>query len=322
MLVSVIIPFFNCGSSLTRTIKSVMAQSYSPIEVIMIDDGSTDDSYSIAKNFECTNIKVFRQINLGASVARNLGIANASGTYFQFLDAGDVLSDNKIEIQVNALSRYKRKLAVCDYAQFTNDAELKMDVILDQSDFIYSTENPIDFLISLWGGYGNLNFIPTNCWLVPRELIEMVGGWRNYRCPDDDGEFFARIILASNGIIHTENARNYYHIAFRGENQLSQNKNVKLLKNLILTIDLKHKYLEQKGGHKFLPIAIGSQYLRFAVFNYPQQIVLSKIAFRRYKKLNVKLKSPVLGGIFLECTKYLFGWRVARWLRFIIKEQK
>lgn len=319
--VSVIIPVYNAGTSLHRTMRSVLAQTYAHLEVILVDDGSKDDSYSIAKQYENSNVIVLQQQNAGAAVARNTGLKHATGTLIQFLDAGDMLSVSKIEEQVKALNSSTSTLAVCNYVQFTNEAEINDPIFTDQSSFIYSTDDTQEFLIKLWGGKGSLNFIQTNSWLVPRALIEKAGMWRNYRCPDDDGEFFARVILASNGIVHTPGVYNYYHIAPGGVNQLSKSKNRKYLQNSLLTIDLKHQYLLKNGNHPLSNKAIAAQYLRFAVDMFPAQKILSAIAYKRYKNLQEQASLPVLGGSFIEIVKKVFGWRTARYVRYYLRER-
>jgi glycosyltransferase involved in cell wall biosynthesis len=319
LLVSVIIPVYNCGESLHRTIQSVLAQTYQPLEVILVDDGSTDNSYMLAKQYESIDVLVLQQKNAGAAVARNTGLAVAKGAYIQFLDAGDVLSEAKIAAQVTALKNDAGKVAVCNYKQFTTEEELKNGLYPDQSAFIYSSDDPQGFLISLWGGKGNMNFIQTNCWLVPKAVIDKAGGWRAYRCPDDDGEFFARVLLASEGIVYVPGIYNYYHIEPGGRNQLSRSKNKKYLQNSLLTIDLKHQYLLQKGFHPLMKKAIASQYLRFAVDMFPTQRLLSAIAYKRYKALNEKVEVPVLGGNVIEFIKQLFGWRMARLVRSYVR---
>jgi glycosyltransferase involved in cell wall biosynthesis len=312
-LVSVILPVYNSAAYLERTINSVLSQTYFQIELIIIDDGSTDQSVEVANKYvHLPNVRFIKQLNAGAAIARNIGLDQASGDYIQFIDAGDIISKDKIEKQVASLHGTFDKLAVCNYKIFNKESELQTTSFPDQSSFIFSSENPQEFLINLWGGNGERNFIQTNCWLVPKNLIDKAGVWRAYRCPDDDGEFFARVVLASNGIVYTPGVYNFYHSASGRFDQLSKSKNYKYLMNTLLTIDLKHKYLLKKGFHPKIKKAISYQYLMFAVDVYPAQLVLSKIAFRRYKRLNEKAKIPVLGGFIVELCKYILGWRITK----------
>lgn len=299
--------------------KSIFSQTYNIIEIILVDDGSTDDSYEIAKTYHAENIFLYRQENAGAAVARNRGIENAKGQFIQFLDAGDCISKDKIRMQIGVLAKHPNKVAVCGYKQFSRVEELIDGNYTDQSHFIFSSNNPQEFLINLWGGYGQMNFIQTNCWLIPKHLLDNSGKWREYRCPDDDGEFFTRVLLASSGIIFTPNVFNFYHISQGGLNQLSKSKNYNYLKNSLLTIDLKYKYLSEIGYHPKLKKAIASQYYRYAVDVYPSQILLSAIAFKRYRALDESPPSIILGGKMIEIIKYLFGWKIARIVRFSIR---
>jgi glycosyltransferase involved in cell wall biosynthesis len=139
-MVSVIIPIYNCGEVLHRTMQSVISQTYRHLEVLLVDDGSADNSYSIAKAYENEWIKVLRQPNAGAAIARNTGLAASRGEYIQFLDAGDAISPEKIRAQVMILQANPGKLAVCNYRQFTRDGKMRIIVSLsNQHSFIHQT---------------------------------------------------------------------------------------------------------------------------------------------------------------------------------------
>lgn len=315
-LVSIIIPVYNNSIFIKDCIEDLCRQTFKNIEIIIVDDGSTDNSFEIAKQFEKDNIKVYRQQNAGAAVARNTGLAHAKGSFIQFMDIDDFLSHSKIEKQVNALIDAPDKVAVCNYVTFANSNEI--DTIKsypDQTKFIYSTEDTAEFLLNLWGANGGSYFIQTNCWLVPRSIIEKAGRWRQYKCPDDDGEFFTRVLLASIGIIHTPGQINYYR-HFAKQKTLSANKNFHFLKNSLLSIDLKEQYLIRYKNRPGFARAFARQYLNYAVYNYPEQKLLSEIALKRFRRFGVKMNPPLLGNKFVEILKYTFGWRLVRLLKY------
>jgi len=315
-LVSIIIPVYNSSAFIKKSVENLLQQTYQAIEIIVIDDGSTDDSFQIAKSFESGKIKVITQANSGAAVARNTGLAAATGDYIQFMDVDDFLSPYKIEKQIEALQQNPGCVAVCNYISFVNDDELKEKISSeDQSHFIYSSGQPAEFLIDLLGAKGESNFIQTNCWLVPGDIIGRSGGWRNYRCPDDDGEFFSRVLLASKGIVYVPEIMNYYRRDKR-VGKLSANSNKKYIQNTLLTIDLKYQYLSQKAGQEKLRKAFAKQYLDFAVYNYPQHTKLSLIAIKRFKEMNKKAELPLLGGRVIETIKSILGWKVVRLIKF------
>ena len=308
-------PVYNAAVFLEGSVKSLLQQTYAYKEIIIIDDSSTDDSYTIAKSFEGNGIKVLHQKNAGAAVARNTGLSVATGDYIQFMDADDYLSPDKIEKQVTALNGQQNKVAVCNYISFVSDDELDKEINQeDQSLFIYSSDHPAEFLINLLGGKGESNFIQTNCWLIPRAIIDKSGGWRNYRCPDDDGEFFARVLLASEGIVYVPGILNFYRRA-DAEHKLSSNAQKKYVQNTLLTIDLKYRYLKGRTNDKEIRKTFAKQYLDFAVYNFYNHRLLSKIALKHYRQMNQMATPPLLGGNLIEILKKIFGWKTALFIK-------
>jgi glycosyltransferase involved in cell wall biosynthesis len=101
--VSVVIPVFNCARYVGSAIESVLRQSFKPAEIIVVDDGSTDQSPEIIKSYPVSYV---RKANGGPSSARNVGIRSCQGDYVAFLDADDVWLDGKLKTQVKALQRF------------------------------------------------------------------------------------------------------------------------------------------------------------------------------------------------------------------------
>lgn len=100
-LVSVIVPAYNAEASLERTLSSLLAQDYEPLEVIVVDDGSTDGTAEVAARFP--DVVVVRQENAGPSAARNRGVEAANGEFVAFVDADDEVPANKVSVQVSYL---------------------------------------------------------------------------------------------------------------------------------------------------------------------------------------------------------------------------
>ena len=101
-LVSVIIPVYNYDRYLAEAIESVLGQTYQQLEVIVVDDGSTDQSAEVAKNFASRGVQYCRQVNAGIGPARNTGVELAQGDYVAFLDADDRWPVEKLERQLRA----------------------------------------------------------------------------------------------------------------------------------------------------------------------------------------------------------------------------
>jgi len=120
-LVSVIVPCFNQGRYLEETVQSVLASTYRPLEIIVINDGSTDDSLSVAKVLEerTPEVRVIDQANAGVTKARNTGLKAAQGTYILPLDADDLISPNYIQGGLTLLSQHPEvKVVYCQAEKF------------------------------------------------------------------------------------------------------------------------------------------------------------------------------------------------------------
>ena len=105
MKVSVIIPTFNRFNLISRAIDSVLNQTIKPFEIIVVDDGSSDNTSTFIKN-NYKSVKLIKQNNLGVSKARNVGIKNSSGDWIALLDSDDEWKNNKLEVQIKSLSEY------------------------------------------------------------------------------------------------------------------------------------------------------------------------------------------------------------------------
>ena len=105
MNVSVIIPTFNRFSLISRAIDSVLNQTIKPFEIIVVDDGSSDNTSTFIKN-NYKSVKLIKQNNLGVSKARNVGIKNSSGNWIALLDSDDEWKNNKLEVQIKSLLEY------------------------------------------------------------------------------------------------------------------------------------------------------------------------------------------------------------------------
>src|SRR5437879_3225742 len=103
-LVSILIPAFNAQEWIAATIKSAMEQTWPRKEIIVVDDGSRDQTLSIARQFASTEIFVVTQANMGPSAARNRALAICQGDYIQWLDADDLMAPDKITKQMEAIN--------------------------------------------------------------------------------------------------------------------------------------------------------------------------------------------------------------------------
>lgn len=119
-LISIIIPIYNSGRHLTKTLDSILAQSYADWETILIDDGSLDDSPAICDEYarKDTRFKVFHQNNAGVGAARNFGLSMAQGEYITFCDSDDIMTENHLSVAIQKIG--DADLCIFGFQRFGN----------------------------------------------------------------------------------------------------------------------------------------------------------------------------------------------------------
>ena len=316
-LVSIIIPVYNAEKYIEETINSAINQTWPNKEIIIVDDGSKDASLLTAQKFSSNNIKIISQKNQGASVARNTGLNQAKGEYIQFLDADDILTPDKIEGQMLALNGSKTHLALCKTIHFF-DGNHHMEGLVANEWYKQDYDDPVDFLLKLYSGneilpgYGGM--IQPNSWLTPMNLIKKAGMWNEFRCPDDDGEFFCRVLLASDGIKYSDQGINCYR-KFKTANSLSGQKSLAAYRNLILSLDLKYKYLRERTSDNLLNRIFARLYSEIGIATYPKYKAVSDEVLKKAKALANDPPVYKAGKMSMFLSK-LFGWRIVRILTY------
>jgi glycosyltransferase involved in cell wall biosynthesis len=151
-LVSVIVPVYNAAMYIDQTIQSVINQSYSNWELILVDDGSVDNSVDIINKYRDDKKIIFHQhiggVNLGVSKSRELGIKAAKGEYISFLDADDIYYPSKLRNQLKVFSQFKDVILVHSKVEILNNSELtyKNEFVLDQQDKVYEINEQKNWL--------------------------------------------------------------------------------------------------------------------------------------------------------------------------------
>ena len=164
-LVSVIIPTYNRGHLVERAVNSALKQTYQHLEVIVVDDGSTDNTKDVMKRLENERVKYIREEkNHGACHARNLGIQASQGEYISFLDSDDYWCGDKLEEELNYLCSKKADVVVCNYwIERNGDKEQKIvngkGDTLEYKDLLYE------------------NSVTTGALLVKKDILLKIGGF-------------------------------------------------------------------------------------------------------------------------------------------------
>ena len=236
-LVSILIPAYNAEPFIADTIKSALAQTWPEKEIIVVDDGSTDGTLSVAQRFASDETTVVTQKNQGASAARNKAYSLCRGEYVQWLDADDLLARDKICRQMEAATHIsnKRVLFSSEWGRFMYRARRAKFI----STPLWADLSPLEWLLRKMGQ--NLHMQPAT-WLISREITEASGPWDTRLSLDDDGEYFCRVILASEKIDFIPAAKSFYRMS--GFSSLSNvDKSKKKLDSLLLSMQLHVQYI-------------------------------------------------------------------------------
>lgn len=205
--VSVIIPAYNCARYVSEAIDSALAQTYKDFEVIVVDDGSTDDTSQILEPYiQSGKIRYFYQENAGAGAARNKGILEAKGEFLAFLDADDVLLKNSLSKRVDFLQKNpKVDLVFADYYTKRKEGEsINTTSILKKNKFLencrglidFNAENLVIFNPKFYSRY--LSFSPHPIWtgtvLMRKEIIKDTGLFNSELISHQDRVFWMAIM--------------------------------------------------------------------------------------------------------------------------------
>jgi glycosyltransferase involved in cell wall biosynthesis len=303
-LVSILIPCYNSEKWLSETLESALAQTWQNTEIIVVDDGSTDGSLAIAKQFESFKVKIINQHNQGASATRNRALKESQGDFIQYLDADDLLAADKIELQLKLLgfNQDSNYVASGEWARFY---KLPSEAVFMPQP-LWSDMLPVEWLVTAWEE--NL-MMPDASWLVPRCMADLAGSWNENLSLNDDGEYFCRVILASQEVKFCVGAKSYYRSG--NPNSVSASQSRKAWKSAFLALELCTDNLLSKEN---------SDRTRHACTTVLQRNIYA--VYPRFPELlsNIALRVEYLGGSNLELegspmlkfTEKFFGWKVAK----------
>jgi glycosyltransferase involved in cell wall biosynthesis len=317
-LVSVIMPIYNAEQFLQAAVKSVLEQTWENVEIILVDDGSTDGSLQLAKNLESEKIIVLSQKNSGASAARNRGLGIAKGSYIQFLDADDLMAPDKLAIQLSALNEQPNAISFGDCIHFFKNDLNANEVFHSTHEGFDPIENPLDFVKKLYGGVQPIlaGMIEVHAWLCPKVVIDAAGSWNEELTVDDDGEFFLRVILAASQIVYCPNALVYYR-----KHEVATLSNSQGLSNITSSakaLHLKSLHLAKFGDDPIIKKVMSQYFWQLAVLSYPEYKSISKKLIEQAESLLGVKQIPALNignGIFNFIANHI-SWKLGRSLQF------
>jgi glycosyltransferase involved in cell wall biosynthesis len=301
-LVSVIIPCYNAEKYIIQTLETVFAQSYTNYEIIVIDDGSTDNSYAILQNLGHPKVKIFKQQNQGPSVARNYGMSLAKGKYLQFLDSDDLLLPEKLAKQVAILEANDADVAYGNWIKFETNTKNEEVIIETIRKKLTERKEITVFLSEFW--------CPPAVLLYSRNIVAKIGTWNTKLPIIQDARFLLDAVLKGGKFVYTDELVAKYRVHQTGS--VSTKSKVSFTKDC---------YQNAKEVHQLwlLDIQLGDLVKKSAIFKVYSQCIrsfsnLDSILFEQsieeVEKLFKKKFIPQK-PISLKYLSYLFGYRKA-----------
>lgn len=303
-LVSILITAYNAEAWLAETLTSATEQTWPNVEVILVDDGSTDGTLALARRFEGPTVHVIHQENRGACAARNVAFARAQGDFIQYLDADDLIEPDKIAVQMRRLAdEPPGTVASCAWSRFYNDdlATVDFNPQPDWKDF----DPARGWLIQSWEGYGTM---PPLAWLIPRAVAEAAGPWDETLRLNQDGEYTARILTHASKVAFCSEARGYYRSGMAGS--ISRRKDEAAHRSLFRSYVLCQEHLLRVDDSAEAKHAIAGLWQMFLFRIYPALPDLVREAEERIQALGGGSRTPGVSRP-LRPIRDLLGWKPA-----------
>ena len=302
-LVSILIPCYNVEKWLADTIESTLAQTWKNIEVILVDDGSKDNTLAVAQRYASSNVKVICQNNQGQSAAENRAFREAQGDFIEYLDADDLLAPDKIERQVQLLGdSHSGFVAAGEWARFYNSP----DDALFVPHPLWADMDSVDWLLCAWE---NSYMMHGAAWLIPRKIAERAGSWTEELSLINDFDYFSRVLLASQGVKFCWGARTYYRSG--GMNNLSASKSDTAWKSAFRSFELGTSSLLARENSPRTRRVCATVFQHFIYDVYPEASELSQKAAVRVQELGGSSLKPS-GGPGFQLISRVLGWQRAK----------
>ena len=242
--ISIIIPVYNVEKYLKECLESIINQSYNNIEIIIINDGSTDNSKDICKEFSKFDKRIIyiEETNHGVSHARNIGLEKATGNYIAFVDSDDWVNEKMIEILYKNAIKYNSDIIACDYFICKDNSQIEHSLGI-QNEVITNKEQMYNKLFSTkyYGGYLWNKLIKREC--IFKDNKVQIKFNEDIKI-EEDTLFIANILRNVKKIVYLPSEKLYYY-RIRNNSAVRFNyskKDLSKLKSLKEFIKIKNKY--------------------------------------------------------------------------------
>jgi glycosyltransferase involved in cell wall biosynthesis len=303
-IVSVLIPAYNAERWIGDTIKSVLNQTWPKKEIIIVNDGSSDNTFHIARGFESKSVKVVTQDNMGVNSARNTALKFAQGDFIQWLDADDMLAPDKIsqQLRYGGDGKSTRVLLSGAWGRFFFRHQKARFI----PNSLWQDLVPVEWLFRK---------LSENAWmtvesgLVSRKLTEMAGPLDERF--SDDGEYFCRIVSVSEKIKFVPEAKSYYRMGMLGSLSSNIAASDKSAEGKFLSICAHINSLRLLEDSERTREACLKYLQRWLIYFYPEKREIVERAEQLAHALGGALSPPLLSWKY-DLIRKTLGWKIAK----------
>lgn len=310
-LVSICIPAYNCRPYITETLRSVLKQTYTNLEVIVVDDGSDDGTSAVLEELKSDTVTILRQQRSGAAAARNTAYKYASGSFIKFLDGDDLISPGMVESQIKLALENSDCIVSGKWGRFyQNDPE----TFQLSPEACWATLPPNNWLCLSWQE-GNAMTQP-GIFLIPRSVIEKSGLWNEELSLIDDMDFFTRAILQSQKVCFDPESILYYRSGLPGS--LSDQKSASAITSAFKAIHISTQNLYKADPSPQAMNACANLWQSFAYDIYPGHPRLYQDAMKQIKLFGGSTLPFKSGGVTKTLTAIL-GWKAVKQIKYMLR---
>ena len=305
--VSIVMPAYNVESYIKDALQSALAQTYRDLEIVVVDDGSTDRTASIIKGFDDPRVRYIHQANAGQSAAINHGVDVSTGRYIKILDADDWIAPQHIAAQVAVISDTQSCIASCRWGYFVSDFH---QPAVNKEVTNASYEDPMEWIVDsltrdegMMGGW---------MWLIPRDIWRKAGGYDTRLSLNNDFHFSINLLLASAGVRFASEATYSYRKLPGGS--LSGSRGRRAMESAFLTTELGTQLLIQRENSDRIRTICADRFQQWLFQFYPQFPDLVEQTQARIEDFGGS-DLQLAGGRLAAVLRPLIGWKGVRRLQ-------
>ncbi len=306
-LVSILIPCHNAGPYVAAALDSTLAQTWPNLEIIVVDDGSTDNSAEILESYADRGVKVITEKCGNAAKARNRAWAEATGDYIKFFDADDLINSEFIALQMARLAGRTDAVASSEWGRFYGD---DLTTFRLNPQIVWRDMEATQWLVEAWRDARPM--MQPGMFLIPASLLREAGGWDERLTLIDDFEFFTRVLCHAREVLFTPGAVLHYRSGLKGS--LSGQKSRKSVESAFHSVIKSTDALLSRRPDGAAKQSCANIFQELIYTYYPKHADLRKQIEARLSVVGSSSLPPSGSPRFLVLCR-LLGWKLARRLQ-------